>query len=329
MSGIMQMIMGILAHGQRAKIGDTGILEMYYQFPNHLLTTNKGLSWSSTGTSGETFGGMSSADIFLHVSNTHRNYNDTLSSSINIGAGVSSVVRYHINPNTNVIIRQRSDTIERSINGGANWTTVHTRSPSSSFSNGFHYGGGVWFLCWTDTNAAPRVVRYIRSTDDGLTWSSSGITGIPDSTNFSGHSFYANGYHYLWHPNGYVYRSTDALTWSLISTTQFGSTSNYGQQNLPFYLDGYIYVQSGGQIRRSTDAITWSTFGNAVSGGRSVAYMNGNWVMAVGRNNGVTTFMDVYTSSNDAVTWTLRYTVTDAYAEYLVTVYGLNQHYAK
>lgn len=327
MSGIMQMILGLLAMGKRAKIGNTGIAEMYYQYPNHFLTTNKGLSWSSTGTSGESYGGMSSGDILLHVSDTHKNYNDTMTSSINIGSG--SVARYHVNPNTNVIMRQQYDNIQRSTDGGATWTTVHTRSPGSSFSNGFHYGGGVWFHYYTDTNAAPRVVRYLRSTDDGLTWSASGITGIPDSTNFSGHSFYANGFHYLWHPNNYVYRSANALTWTQIATTRYGGTSAYGQQNLPFFLDGYIYVNSGGQVYRSTDAITWSTFGTSVSGGRNLAYINGNWVMVRGYNDGTSSFVFIYTSSDNCQTWTERLSSgAGSYAEYSAAAYGLNQHYA-
>jgi hypothetical protein len=335
MSGILQILIGVLGFSTPERIvGDAGIIELHYLAPNHLLTTNKGITWSSTGTAGESYGGLSSANVFLHNPEaSHKKYNFNLSTNITIGTG--SISRYHINPNTGVIIRQVYDTIERSTNGGTTWTTVHTRSPSSSFSNGFHYGNGVWFHYYTQTGTSPRTVHSLRSTDDGLTWSSSGITGIPDSTGFFGHSFYANGYHYLWHPNGYVYRSTDALTWSLISTTRYGITSPYGQGNLPFYLNGYIYVvdYSAARIYRSTDAITWETFGTVIAGARNLAYMNGNWVIASGTNDGVNSTLTIYTSSDNAVTWTQRYTISgniisgDIYYEDIPGLYGLNQHY--
>jgi len=330
MSGVMQMIMGTVIVQQLPPrfIADTGILETGNNPSSSFFTTNKGVSWSSITKTGDSYGGMSSGNIFLFVSSgEHRNYNDTLSSNINIGSG--SVVRYHVNPRTNVIMRQVSDNIERSTNGGVSWTTVHTRSPGGSFSNGFHYGNGVWFHSWTDTNVGPRVVYDIRSTDDGLTWSSSGITGIPDSNSFSGHTFFGNGYHYYWHPNNYVYRSTDALTWSLISTTRWGSTSPYGQQNLPFFLDGYFYVTNNGQIRRTADMITWTTFGNTVpfySGVSYLAYMNGNWVISGSEYSD--TFGEIYnlySSSNDASTWTQRNQWVGSGPKGL---YGLNQHYA-
>ena len=325
MSGIIQMIMGVLSSSKMPKISDGGIIEMYYQYPNHLYTTNKGLSWSSTGTFGETYGGMSSGDVFLHVYDSHRKYNFDLSSFTSLTGGSGGVVRYHVNPNTGVIMRQVYNSIERSTDGGTTWTTVHTRSPGSSFSNGFHYGNGVWFHNYTDTNASPRVVYSLRSTDDGLTWSSSGISGLPTSSNnFSGHSFYANGYHYFRHPDDKVYRSTNALTWTQISSGYF-NTNNYGQANLPFFINGYIYVMSSGQIYRSADAITWETFGNPISNVRSVGYMNGNWVALCGSYDGNSG--TIYTSSDNAQTWTLRQTLSGAGSGYGVTVYGLNQHY--
>jgi len=344
MSGVAQIVLGSLVSQQILPkiLADTGIVERPYGGASHLFTINKGVSWSGLPTSGDSYGGMSSSNEFFNISSAHTKFNFDFSSSLNLPISnltfSTSVARYHTNPRTGVIMRQGSTSIQRSTDGGATWTTVYTRSPAGSFSNGFHYGNRVWFHSWTDTNVGPRVVYNVRSADDGLTWSTSGITGLPNSQNFSGHSFFGNGFHYFSHPAGGLYRSADALTWTLHSTAGVpGTQSNYGQQGLPFFLDGNIYVTNSNRlINRSVDGgLSWSSIGTAApasfgASGAYLAYLNGNWAIAHwGLHDGSgNDSLRIHTSSDNGATWTLRFqAIGSDPAPRAAAAYGLNQHW--
>lgn len=303
-----------------------GIVETYYLVNNHYKTEDSGLTWTTTGSTGETYGGVSSGNAFLHVGSPNKYFNSDFSVSNNM-SGAGSVVRY-FKSMSGTLMRQVYNSIQKSLDNGATWVTKHTRNPTSSFSNGFHYGDGVWFHSYTDTNASPRVVYHLVSLDDGETWTTSGITGLPSDmgNGFSGSSIYLNGAHYYVAPNNNVYTSSNGLSWSLLGTRQSGhGTSVYGQSGLVFYREPYFYGSSGTQMVRSLNfGSGWASFGNSIEAapyGSKLAYINGNWIMLAGPDTSTTR---IYTSSNDGQTWTIRLTVAGTPAG--VAAYGINQH---
>jgi len=302
----------------------TGILETYYSVGNHYKTSDSGLTWQTNGSTGETYGGVSCGNSFMQVGSPHKYFSSDLSTVVNMGSG--STVRY-FKSSAGTLMRFQYNNIQKSTDNGATWTTKHTRSPTGSFSSGFHYGNGVWFHAWVNTSASPRVSHYLVSTDDGETWSSSGITGLPSSTgnSFFGNSTYLNGTHYFISPNNTIYSSSDGLTWSSLgSRSSEHGVSNYGQEKLIWYRDGYFYAVVGLAVKRSTSFLSgWSTFGsNAPVGLKAAAYINGNWI----GGGGTSSTLKVYSSSNNCVTWTERLSVTGSGTGDTVTVYGINQH---
>ena len=307
----------------------TGIAETYYNVGNHYKTSDSGVSWQTIGTTFESYGGISSGDAFMHVSSGgigSQYFSADLLTSNNMTGG-SSTGRYFKSID-GTLMRQQNNNLQKSYDNGLTWVTKHTRSPTSSFSNGFHYGDGVWFHSYTETNTEPRTVYYLISLNNGETWTSSGITGLPTSSdNFSGHSIYLNGAHYFNAPDNNLYTSTNGLTWSFLATNQIATKrNNYGQGGLNFYREPHFYGINGRQMYRSLSyGSGWATFGNLIPEGNSstkVGYINGNFVVMGSEGSYANTA--IYTSSDNGATWTTRLSVVGNPNN--VAVYGINQY---
>lgn len=292
----------------------------------HYKTEDGGLTWSPSGVTGQGFGGISCGNAFLNVgSNLNKYFSSNFSIENNMGSG--STGRY-FKSMSGTLMRQKSNNLQKSLDNGITWVTKHTRSPTSSFSNGFHYGNGVWFHSYADTSASPRVNYHLVSLDDGETWTSSGITGLPSDmgSGFGGNSIYLNGAHYFISHNNTVYTSTNGLTWSILGSRQSPHiTSVYGQSGMIFYREPYFYGISGTTINRSSNfGSGWTALGNSVpnsSGTGRLGYINGNWIISSGPDT-VTT--SIYTSSDDGSTWTTR--LTASFGRRPSSVYGINQY---
>lgn len=317
-----------------------GMITLYYG--STLYTTDSGASWQTLyGSNVYSYGGISSGNSFLSPSGAYfRVYDRTFSSYQEDTNLQSTTERAYKNPDTGTIIIWNSTRLERSLNNGSSTSVVYVRSPNSPFSGGLHYGNGVWFHTWMDTNVSPRVPYYVVSTNDGASWTSSGITGLPSTGNgaFSGFSCYMNGSHHAWlpAPNGnsgiYLYKSTNGFAWSFagtVSSAQIGD--NYGQMFGVFFRSPYYYAKassSDSRIVRSTDGYSFSAWGVQANVSEnnvynSPAYINGFWF--TGTTSASPNYQaKIYQSSDPTASWTLRY--TGPVNSYGGTIMGINQN---
>jgi hypothetical protein len=308
-----------------------------------LYTTDSGTSWQTLygDSSSYSYGGISSGNSFLSTTAPFRHYDKTFSSYQENTNFQATIERVYKNPDTgSIVLWNGSNALLRSLNNGATFSTVYTRSPSGSFSSGLHYGNGLWFHTWVDTNVTPRVPYYVVSTNDGASWTSSGISGLPTTSaaGFSGFSCYMNGKHHAWLPGPVgstptrLYTSTDGFTWTYIGQVSDANIGdNYGQSFSVFFRSPYYYAKLGSsdtRIGRSTDGYTFTAWGVAPSPSdvnfyNSPAYINGFWIA------GSTTVspnyqIKVFQSSDPTVGWTLRYTgSTNSYGGQAM---GINQN---
>lgn len=315
-----------------------GMVSSYYG-PT-LYTINSGTSWASLygASNSYSYGGISSGDSFIATGDTLRVYDSTFT-SYQENATFPSTARGYKNPETGTIIVQSYSGLYRSINNGASYSLVYTRN-ASSFSSGLHYGNGVWFHSWVNTDVTPRTQHHVVSTNDGATWTTSGISGLPSTSfhYFDGFSGYMNSQHHAWlpSPNGFsieLYTSTNGFSWSFANNLGSPRIGNgYGQGRPVFFRDSYYYAvtaDSVARISRSTNGwnfVNWGNVANAnYTGYSSVAYINGFWIIVGG--TGDPNYQMLIYQSPDPVNgvWTLRYTgQINSYGA--LSVMGINQN---
>lgn len=301
-----------------------------------IKTTDGGMTWSHVYGSvpQQSYGGISCGNAFLVPNDAgDRVFSDDLS-AVNKSAGYSTQ-RVFRAPNTGTIIKISSGyTLIRSTDGGITFSTVCTPVNYRGFSSGLHYGNGVWFFSFVDTNPTPRTQNHYISTDDGLTWSNTATTGLPTTSagSFSGFSCYMNGSHHAWlSPDGATgvkyYKSTNGTTWTYTGVLTGASIGDvYGSEFGTFYRSPYFYAQNSKCLARSTDGYTFTNWGVSIPSytkyNGSPGYINGTWFMS-GCDSTYKT--EIYSTTDPTVGWTLRYTSIES-GTYDATIIGINQN---
>jgi hypothetical protein len=154
-------------------------------------------------------------------------------------------------------------TLYQSNDQGLNWTPVFLNNNSSRNANfllydtvkaGAAYAAGILYSGGTPT-------PFIAGTTDGINWKDLGAviaggTAFPCAHNVSGFTEDSTGAFYLSCPEGALYTSSDAASWTLQST---------GASGVLFVgADGNLYASGGNFIRESNDG--GKTFGNVQPG---------------------------------------------------------------
>lgn len=168
----------------------------------------------------------------------------------------------------------------KSTDGGANFTLKFTAPVTGSFCSGFHYGDGVAFFSYVDTNATPRTQYHYTSLDQGETWTQI-TSNLPPSSpsTFSGNSFYLDGKHWAYLPHEVsgtgVYTSTNGVNWTYLGIMSGNGPkiATYGSASKMVLANNYYYAlgstTSGSTLSRSTDGVTWTLFGDSNGSFRS------------------------------------------------------------
>lgn len=216
--------------------------------------------------------------------------------------------------------------VMRSVDGALSWTQVTV--PERAEWDAVAYGGsGVWVAVARAPETSGGTAQVMRSTDDGLTWATTGITGVPASAWRS--VAYANN---LWvavasSGTDRVMTSPDGLTWTARTAAQANQWRSvaYGGGRWVAVSDDTFANNIGGiadstiRVMTSLNGETWTQTGiTGVPTGLvsnrwlSVAYGqdgsgNGLWV-AVSPNSPPNQIM----TSPDGVAWTTRPSASDA-----------------
>jgi len=230
------------------------------------LSTN-GVAWSSNTDTAAILGSTSIGFVGNHI-NFYRNGNNCyLALGANYRYSSDGGVTWAastttINPSTAFNVPNVTDPTKRIINGGDGLSTAYYTSNSGQ--------------TWSANRALPVTSRYslayrgstvtatyydtsYRSVDDGVTWTS---IVFPAGTNSSGGQIFADAYRFYFVPNGQpqILTSTDAITWTIVSTTGNVNASGYScllsvSSNIAFIstvgsLDGGVFTLDGG--------VTWA-----------------------------------------------------------------------
>lgn len=183
--------------------------------------------------------------------------------------------------------------------GGQNFTTyawTPAATISSSYNNfmpmDYDTVNSRWCFLYTTVSG----VYAARSTNNGATWSHS-LVDEREQRGFSstGYLFYAPGDAFYAALGGTtVYRSTDAATWTFItSTTAFGYGAPY------FALNDYVSI--GNRVIKKSDQSVYKTYGTTLSGVTNTYRTFGNYVSSdlwVSMLYNLPGFVQTCTSSN-------------------------------
>lgn len=168
---------------------------------------------------------------------------------------------------------------------GISWTTSYPKELQQPYIN----TPIVYATALGEYYAGTYAGTFVQSTD-GVTWEDP-TNQVVFGTIVNGLA-YANGTFVICGNNGYLARSTDALTWttSNITTTTLNAVA-YGNGL-------FVVAGAGGFARYSTDAVTWATAsGTGTTTFYDIKYGNSSFAAAV---NSAGTIL----RSTDGITWT-------------------------
>lgn len=223
-----------------------------------------------------------------------------------------------------------------STDGGANWTGY--KFPSGNMHMyGMLHDGSRFIACGQhygfDGTAGWRST--IATSTDGITWTerlwaNNGreLRAIAWNGNSGSPVYLACG------NTGSLYRSTDATTWTLVSTSSFlPSTANLGglaYGNGYFVMTSYYSSGTGQRVFRSTDGLSWTdvSTGSGITdtnnAGTDAAFLNSRFLIS-GGGNFTTSSSLLRTSVDNGLTFTSNRTAKEVIEGF---AYGSNLYFA-
>jgi hypothetical protein len=186
---------------------------------------------------------------------------------------------------------------------GVTWTHSNSPNPSVAFSF-VAYGGGVWLLGFDDgttlysndgatwaqggellsVNKVGYVAgRWIAATSSGLWHSTDGTSWTQSNITKATHGLpiYSNGLFVAPGTGGYVYRSSDGMTW----TSVYVGYTGYNETYMGYSNGVYVYSAAYIGLSYSVDGVSWEKSNVADATGYHVLNDDGVWVAGCG--NGI------------------------------------------
>jgi hypothetical protein len=162
---------------------------------------------------------------------------------------------------------------------GNAWTRA-TLGLGSSYAPGGVVWAGDRFLAWWNSSTGP---VELRTSTDGLSWSSPTLTGFTDGTDTCYHITYGAGVYVAVGAAGAMSYSEDGTTW--VDLPAVGTEDLY---RIAYANGVFVAVGASGTLIRSTDGVTWESAANAPAGTtdlHAVGYGFGHWIAGGGWGN--------------------------------------------
>jgi len=177
--------------------------------------------------------------------------------------------------NDKIFVVARNGRIGVSYDQGKTFTHIDGASPSGSEYRSFAEGNGVIV---SSTFLYSSSSDFIRSTDNGKTWSRVNVGSQSSTVVF-------NGTEFMWWTGNNLRKSTDGLTWTNVALKINGASGSMGGDLLVNYnptTQTYVAIQPGipyvanpsQKAYRSKDGINWTSLS-------STQYKNGNFLWSI------------------------------------------------
>jgi hypothetical protein len=227
--------------------------------------------------------------------------------------GIYMAVGY-INGSTGVLPQNNGFVVTST--DGSNWTFQGGFPTGYSQLKTLTYGGGIWVVTGYDSSSNNSATVWT-SSSNGVSWTK--VT-LPSSTSWAYQGFYANGNFIVGDSQGYIYVSTDGLTWTRQTGLRdlcLGAVGNgYNYIRSVSYVNSIYFFGTKAGTVTSTDLTTYTSpylINSGNVGGVSLYWIqyspiNTTWY-AFGATNGNTEATPCLFTSSDGISWTWNTTL--------------------